>query len=388
MSDVTKAVNIADLRLRAKRRLPKGIFDFIDGGAEDEISLADNRAGFERIRLVPRVLIDVDTPDMSTTILGKPAAAPFVVAPMGSVAVAWPEADLILARAAAKVGIPYTMSTMSTLSVEDLARQVDGRHWFQLYVMRDWDFNMRMIDRAAAAGCEALAVTVDTYVGGNRERNIRNGVSLPIKPSWRMGWGVLTHPAWALAMAKAGSPEFGNVRDMTDGGVTGFNAGGRAGSNIDPRLDWEGLKRIRDRWPGKLMVKGVEHPADAVRMVKEGVDVMWVSNHGGRQLDGAIATIDALPTIRDAVGDQVPIIIDSGVRRGVDAMKARALGAEACAIGRAALFGAAAGGVAGADRALEILTNELKTAMQLSGIARVDDIDRDILASQGWAPPR
>ncbi|MEQ9641044.1 MAG: alpha-hydroxy acid oxidase [Alphaproteobacteria bacterium] len=384
MSHVSKAVNIADLRLRAKRRLPKGIFDFIDGGAEDEISLADNRAGFERIRMVPRVLVDVETPDLSTTVLGKPSAAPFVIAPMGSVAVAWPEADLILARAAAKVGIPYTMSTMSTLSVEDLTRQVDGRHWFQLYVMRDWDFNMRLIDRAAAAGCEALAVTVDTYVPGNRERNVRNNVTLPIKPSWRMGWGVMTHPAWALAMAKAGSPEFGNVRDLNQDVAIGFNAGGRAASRFDTSLDWDDLKRIRDRWPGKLMVKGVEHPTDAVRMVKEGVDAMWVSNHGGRQLDGAIATIDALPTIAEAVGDKVPIIIDSGVRRGVDAMKARALGAEACAVGRAALFGAAAGGVAGADRALEILTGELRTAMQLSGIAKVDDIDRDILASQGW----
>lgn len=384
MADLDRAVSIADLRLLARKRLPKPIFDFIDGGAEDELSLADNRAAFERVRLVPRVLVDVAAPKLETTILGGPAGAPFVIAPMGSVAVAWPGADVILARAAAARGVPYTMSTMSTTALEDMREQVDGRLWFQLYVLRDPEFTVKLVDRAAEAGYEAMAVTVDTYVTGKRERDLRNDIKLPIRPGVRLGWQALTHPRWALDMLRGGSPRFENIRGALGDHGAGFAAAARFGASLDAGMDFQALQRIRDRWPGKLMVKGVEHPADAARLVAMGIDGIWISNHGGRQLDGAIATADALPVVAAEVDGKVPIIIDSGVRRGVDALKARALGAQAVAVGRAALYGAAAGGAAGAARALDILLDELKRALQLTGVPAVDAVDRDILASQGW----
>ena len=384
MREAERAISIADMRELARRRLPKSVFDFIDGGAEDEGTLADNRAAFERVRIVPRVLVDVDKPDMRTEILGGPAAAPFVVAPMGALALAWRGADVALAQAAAAAGLPYTLSTMSNQTLEEVADKAGDRLWFQLYAVRDQAFVDKLVDRAAAAGYEALVLTVDVQVGAKRERDMRNGVTLPLRVTPKLVWQAAQRPAWALDYLRHGHPESANVRGALPPNHTGTNMAAFVGSNLDAGFDLTALSRLRDRWKAKLLVKGVEHPGDAARLVELGVDGIWISNHGGRQLDGAIATCDALPAVADAVGGRVPIVIDSGVRRGIDALKARALGAQAVAVGRACAYALAAGGGAGAARALDILLDELRRAMQLAGVPSIDAADRDILASQGW----
>ncbi len=361
------ALNIADLRAIAKRRLPRSVFDFIDGGAEDETTLADNRAAFERVRIVPRVLQDVSAPDLRTDIAGTPSAAPLLVAPMGSCMLGWPEADIAIARAAASLGLPYTLSTMSTTSIERMAAAVDGALWFQLYVLKDHDFNNKLVDRAQAAGYRTLVVTVDLPVGGKRERDLRNGIQVPLRLDWRHVMAGIRHPGWALQMLRGGLPDFENVQGYGGMAGAGLTIAARVGQSLDAGYGWNDLARLRERWHGKLLVKGVEHPADADRLVGLGVDGIWVSNHGGRQLDGAIATADALPAVAKAVAGRIPLVVDSGVRRGVDLLKARVLGAQAAAVGRAALWGACAGGEAGARRALTILMDELTLAMKLAG---------------------
>ena len=378
--NLAAALSIADLRRIAQKRLPRSVFEFIDGGAEDELTLADNRAAFERRRVVPRVLVDVSAPQLQTDIIGKPSAAPFVISPMGSCVLGWPQADLAIARAAAAYGIPYTLSTMATTSIERMAEAVQGRLWFQLYVLRDKGLNEKLVDRAAAAGYDTLVVTVDLPAGGKRERDLRNGISIPLRIGGRHLWEGMTHPAWALQMLRGGLPEFENVRGLMGQQNAGLTIAAKVGQSLDAAYSWDDLARLRDRWKGSLLVKGVEHPVDAGRLVAMGVDGIWISNHGGRQLDGAIASADALPAVAEAVAGRVPLIIDSGVRRGVDALKARALGAQAVAVGRAALFGACAGGEAGVRRALEILTGELSLALKLSGVGSVDAINASILA--------
>lgn len=364
---LARALSIADLRAIARRRLPRSVFDFIDGGAEDETTLADNRAAFERVRLVPRVLQDVSAPDLRCDIVGTTASAPLLVAPMGSCMLGWPEADIAIARAATSLGIPYTLSTMSTTSIERMRTAVDGTLWFQLYVLKDHAFNDRLVERASRAGYETLIVTVDLPAGGKRERDLRNGIQVPMRLDWRHALAAVTHPHWAWQMVRAGMPEFENVRGYMGTQGAGLTIAARVGQSLDAGYGWNDLSRLRDRWRGRLLVKGVEHPADADRLVSLGIDGIWISNHGGRQLDGALATIDALPAVARAVGGRVPLILDSGVRRGVDILKARALGAQAVAVGRAALWGACAGGEAGARRALAILLEELTLAMKLAG---------------------
>nr|WP_145549472.1 alpha-hydroxy acid oxidase [Variovorax boronicumulans] len=374
-----RALSIADLRAIAQRKLPRSVFEFIDGGAEDELTLADNRAAFERVRIVPRVLVDVSAPDLRTDIVGTPAAAPFVVAPMGSCALGWPGADIAIARAAAAHGIPYTLSTMSTTSIERMAAAVQGALWFQLYVLRDRAFNATLVQRAWAAGYDTLVVTVDLPAGGKRERDLRNGVSIPLRMTPRHFWEGLTHPGWAWRMARAGRPDFENVRGLLGDTSAGLTIAAKVGQNLDASYGWDDLAGLRDSWRGRLVVKGVEHADDAERLAALGVDGIWVSNHGGRQLDGAMASADALAAIARRLGGRVPLLVDSGVRRGVDALKARMLGAQAVAIGRAALFGACAGGEAGAHRAIAILLGELRLAMQLAGVAALADAGRSRL---------
>ena len=378
--------SIEDLRCRARRRLPRSVFDFIDGGAEDELTLADNRAAFERLRIVPRILTDVSAPDLTTDCFDTTTAAPLVVAPMGSCMLAWPEADIAIARAAAAHGIPYTLSTMSTTGLERLARAVTGTLWFQLYVLKEPAFNDKLMERAWANGYCTLVVTVDLQAGGNREKDLRNGITLPLRLRGRHLLEGLTHPDWALRTLRAGLPEFENVRGYLGEEDAGMTIAARVGRTLDAAFRWESLQRIRDRWPGRLMVKGVLHADDAMRLVASGIDGLWVSNHGGRQLDGAIASADALPAIVQATQGKVPVIIDSGVRRGVDVLKARALGATAAAIGRAVLFGAAVAGEPGAHHALGILIGELARAMKLAGVPRIADVGRGLLESVSAAP--
>ena len=370
---LARYLSIEDLRQAARRRLPRAIFDFIDGGAEDELTLRDNRQAFERIRLLPRVLNDVSAPRIESDLLGSAVKAPLVVAPMGSCMLAWPEADIAIARAATAHGIPYTLSTMSTTSIERMARAVQGILWFQLYVLKDQDFNLQLIDRAQAHGYGALVVTVDLQAGGKREKDYRNGISIPLRPTWRLLRDGLTHPAWAWQLLRGGLPQFENVAGYGGMVDNGLPIAARVGQSLDDAFNWDKLARMRDRWQGRLLVKGVEHPDDARRLVAMGVDGIWISNHGGRQLDGALATADALPLIAQAVPG-TPLIIDSGVRRGVDVLKARALGASSAAVGRAALYGAAVAGEAGAYRALQILIDELKLSMKLSGAASLSEL--------------
>ena len=372
---LARAVSIADLREIARRRLPRSVFEFIDGGAEDETTLRDNRAAFERIRLVPRVLRDVSDPQPGITLLGRPIAAPLLVAPMGCSMLAWPEADLAIARAAASLKLPYTMSTMSPVAIETMAERAGGDLWFQLYVLKNRGFNDRLVDRAWAAGFRTLVVTLDLATGGRRERDLRNGLSVPLRLGWRQVLDGLAHPHWALQMMASGLPQFENVRGaMADAGA-GLSIAARVGQSLDAAWSWDDLARLRERWPGTLVAKGVLHAGDAARLTARGADAVWVSNHGGRQLDGAPASLDALPAVAQAVAGRVPLLLDSGVRRGVDILKARQCGAQAVAVGRAALYGAAAGGEAGARRALQMLIDELRTAMMLSGTRRLDAVE-------------
>lgn len=374
------ALSIADLRALARRRLPRFVFEFIDGGAEDEVTLARNRAGFEAIGLLPRVLVDVSGPSLATPILGAPSAAPMVVSPMGSCALGWPDADVAIARAAAAHGIPYTLSTMATTSLETLARRVPGRLWFQLYVLRDRALTASLVDRADAAGYEALVVTVDLPTGGKRERDLRNGITVPLRLGPAQLLQMLARPGWTLRTLRQGSPRYENVRDLAPAdGEAGLTIAAKVGQMLDAAFTWDDLARLRDRWPRRLVVKGVQHPEDADRLAAMGVDCVWVSNHGGRQLDGAAAAVDALPAVARAVRGRAEVMIDSGIRRGVDVVKALALGADFVAFGRPALFGACAGGERGAHRAMAILVEETERAMKLCGMPGTAAIDAALL---------
>jgi (S)-mandelate dehydrogenase len=374
------AINIEDLRLAAKRRLPRAIFDFFDGGAEDETTLRENRAAFERVRLLPKVLVNVAQVDTSTEIFGRKANLPLAIAPTGGNSAGRWGAELILARAAKAVGVPFTMATPSAFSIERVAEEVGGRLWYQLYCVRNIEFRNKLVARAKAAGYEAILVTVDLPVSGKRERDPRNGFHTPYSPNWKNSRDVIFKPAWALDMLRNGLPGMANLEGYPFSTPSGTDIVTAVGREMDAGLDWEYIKRLRELWPGKLLLKGVERADDAERAVTVGCDGLVVSNHGGRQLDGASATLDALPAISRAVGSKLTVLLDGGVRRGVDILKARALGAQAVLTGRATLFGAMAGAEPGARRALEILSTELTRAMQLSGVPSVDQIGPHLIA--------
>lgn len=383
MPDLSSAVNIGDLRLAARRRLPRAIFDFFDGGAEDEIALRDNRAAWERVRLAPRVLRDVSKIDMSCEILGGPSRMPLVIAPTGGIGIGWPGADIAIAGAAAQHGIPYTLSTTATATIEAVAEaNGDGRRWFQLYILYDRDFTDKLMQRAWAAGYEALVITVDLPVGGKRERDSYNRFTQPFRPGLGQVLEAFTKPDWALRiLANGGLPTLENLRGFDQKKSESLQSiSSSVGQNLDAAFDYTALRRLRDLWKGKLLVKGVARADDAARIVELGADGLWVSNHGGRQLDSALATLDTLPGIVDAVGGKVPVLLDGGVRRGSDMIKARALGAEAVCAGRPTLYGASAAGEAGALRALAILADELHRTMQLCGTRTIAEIDSSLVA--------
>ena len=368
MPNLARAVNIEDLRVLARRRLPRAIFDFFDGGAEDEVTLRENRAAFERVRLLPRVLVDVSKVDTVIDLFGKRSALPLAIAPTGGISAGRYGAELILARAAKAVGVPFTMATPSAFTIEKVAEEVGGRLWFQLYAVRDRAFRSRLVNRAKSAAYEAILVTVDLPVSGKRERDPRNGFHTPYSPNWRNSKDVVFKPAWALDMMRNGLPGMANLEGYRFSAPSGTDIVTAVGREMDAGLDWEYIKELRNEWPGKLLLKGVERADDAERAAAVGCDGVVVSNHGGRQLDGAAATLDALPAIASAVGNRMAVLLDGGVRRGVDILKARALGAQAVLTGRATLFGAMAAGEPGALRALEILSSELVRAMQLCGV--------------------
>jgi (S)-mandelate dehydrogenase len=375
-----EAVNIEDLRRLAKRRLPRAIFDFFDGGAEDEVTLRDNRAAFERVRLLPKVLVNVAQVDTSTEIFGKKANLPLAIAPTGGISAGRYGAELILARAAKAWGVPFTMATPSAFTIERVAEEVGGRLWYQLYCVRNLEFRSKLVERARQAGYEAILVTVDLPVSGKRERDPRNGFHTPYSPNWKNSRDVIFKPAWALDMLRNGLPGMANLEGYPFTTPSGTDIVTAVGREMDAGLDWEYIRKLRDQFPGKLLLKGVERPDDAERAVSVGCDGIVISNHGGRQLDGAAATLDALPAISRAVGNKLTVLLDGGVRRGVDILKARALGAQAVLTGRATLFGAMAGGEQGAKRALEILSSELVRAMQLCGVRSAAEIGPHLLS--------
>jgi (S)-mandelate dehydrogenase len=379
MADLTRAINIEDLRALAKKRLPRAIFDFFDGGAEDEVTLRENRAAFERVRLLPRVLVNVAHVDTKVRLFDHLASLPLAIAPTGGIGAGRAGADVALARAARAFGVPFTLATPASASIERIAAEAGGRLWFQLYVVRDLAFRERLVLRARDCGYEALLVTVDLPISGKRERDPRNDFVTPYRPSWRNSRDVLRKPAWLLEILRHGLPTMANFEGYKFSSLKLTDIATQVGREMDAAFGWEELKRLRDLWPGKLLVKGVERADDAERAAGIGCDGVVVSNHGGRQLDGAAATLDALPHVAKAVGSRITVLLDGGVRRGVDIVKARALGAHAVLTGRATLFGVMAGGEPGAHRALEILAGELERAMKLCGARSVAEIGPELI---------
>jgi len=374
---IDNAINIDALRKIAKKRLPRFAFDYVDGGSEDEATLAGNRAAFEKLRFRPRTLVDVSTRDTSTRILGQPAAFPAIVGPTGLNGLQWTDGDMAIARAAATAGLPFAMSTVSMSYIEDLVAATAGRLWLQAYAFRERAISDRLIDRAASAGCEAIIITSDFPTTGKRERDFRSGLLPKQEFPLRTKLNILRHPGWILTVAR-NKPRFVNVeRELGDG----TNVNNFVGHNMfDPSLDWDDLARFRERWKGKLLLKGVLRADDAERAVGLGVDGVWLSNHGGRQLDRAISGLDALPEVIAAVGGRTTVIVDGGVRRGSDIAKAVALGAAAVALGRAPVYGLGAGGQHGATRALEILHDEFDRTLALTGCRSVADLTPDLIA--------
>ncbi len=358
------------------------MFDFFDGGAEDEITLRENRAAFERVRFLPSVLVDVANVDPSATILGTRAGLPIAIAPTGAIGFGRHGADVAIARAAQSFGIPYALSTSATASIERIAEAAAGRLWFQAYILKQRDFTMRLIVRAKDAGYEGLMITVDLPVGGKRERDFRNDFAIPFRFTPRNIVDFASRPAWALAMMRRGVPQMENLAGLTPEGAGATVIASSVGRSYDPSFNWDDLKVMRDAWPRKLIIKGIVRPDDAERAVAAGCDAIVVSNHGGRQLDGGIATLDALPAVAMAVGKRASVLVDGGVRRGVDVLKAIALGAEAVLVGRATLYGACVGGEPGAARALSILQEEFVRALQLVGARRVAGIGPHLLAKK------
>jgi (S)-mandelate dehydrogenase len=379
-ADLTRAINVEDLRQLARRRLPRAIFDFFDGGAEDESTLRDNRAAFDRVRLLPKVLVDVAAVDTKVEIFQKTSTLPLAIAPTGGISAGRAGAELALARAAREFGVPFTLATPAAVTIERVAEEVGGRLWFQLYAVRQREFREKLVARARSAGYEALLVTVDLPVSGKRERDPRNGFRTPYNPNWRNSRDVLFKPAWLLEIARHGLPGMANFAGYAFSTPKGTDIATAVGQEMDPSLDWEAIKRLRELWPGKLLLKGVERPDDAEHAAALGCDGVVVSNHGGRQLDGAAATLEALPEVARAVASKITVLLDGGVRRGIDILKARALGAHGVLTGRATLFGAMAGGEAGAHRALEILASELERAMRLCGVRSIAEIGPDLVA--------
>lgn len=381
------AYNIADLREIARRRLPKGIFEFVDRGTEDEVGLRNNVAAFERIKLRPRTLVDVSKRNQEITLFGQRQKMPIAIAPTGSAGLMWYRGEIEVARAAAAAGIPFTLATGSTTAMETVAAETKGaRLWFQIYMWPDRAASHKLIDRAKAAGFEALVVTVDGAASGNREYNLRNGFSIPLRFTRRNVTDVVAHPRWmfgvlARYVLTTGFPRYENYPSELRNRITNLPMG-RASLRTDS-LSWDDLRTIRKMWPHTLIVKGMLHPQDATMAADCGVDGVVVSNHGSRNLDTTLAPIEVLPEIVDAVGKRMTVIVDSGFRRGSDVVKALAMGANAVYIGRPTLYGTAVGGEAGAARAIELFRDEIDRVMALIGCRSVAELNRNYLALSG-----
>jgi L-lactate dehydrogenase (cytochrome) len=375
---------IDDLRDVHKRNTPKAFFDYVDRGSYAEETLAANRNDMKAIRFRQRILVDISKRDLATTIVGEASTLPLVLAPVGSTGMQIGDGEILACRAAQAEGIPYTLSTMSICSIEDVAANVDKPFWFQLYVMKDRGFAKALIERAVAAKCSALVLTVDLQVIGQRHADIKNGLSVPPQLfNLKNIVDIARRPNWVQGILKGKRRNFGNIAGHVANTADLGSVSQWVASQFDPSLSWKDLEWIRSVWPGKLIIKGILDIADAKEAVACGAQAMVVSNHGGRQLDGAPSSIAVLPEIAQAVGDQIEIMFDGGIRSGQDVMRALALGAKSCMIGRAYIHGLGAYGEPGVRKAIDIIRQELSVTMGLCGVSTIADIDRRVIATPG-----
>ena len=376
---------IEDLRRLAERRVPRMFYDYADSGSWTEGTYRANSADFQAMKLRQRVAVDMSDRSLASTMVGQKVAMPVALAPTGLTGMQHADGEILAARAAAKAGVPFTLSTMSICSIEDVAEHTGQPFWFQLYVMRDRAFIDRLIDRAKAAGCSALVVTLDLQILGQRHKDIRNGLSTPPKPTLANLVNLATKPRWCWNMLHTKRRHFGNIHGHVEGVADMSTLSSWTATQFDPKLSWDDIKRFQDRWGGKLILKGILDPEDAEHAAATGADAMVVSNHGGRQLDGAMSSVAALPGIVAAVGAKTEVLMDGGIRSGQDVIKALALGAKGVFIGRAFLYGLGAMGEEGVSLSLDIIRRELDTTMALCGLRDIKDVDGRILATAAAA---
>ncbi|MDM1546033.1 alpha-hydroxy-acid oxidizing protein [Ignatzschineria indica] len=380
--------NVEDLRLLAKRRVPKMFYDYVDSGSWTESTYRANESDFQKIKLVQKVARNMENRHLERRVLGIPMSMPLAIAPTGLVGMVHPDGEILAARAASRFGIRYTLSTMSIASLEDIKNEVGEPFWFQLYVMRDRDFMQRLIDRAKRAGCDALVITLDLQMIGQRHKDLKNGLSVPPKPTLRNWLNLLTKQRWCWNMLKTKRRQFGNIVGHVDGIDDPSSLASWTNQQFDPTLNWDDIAWIKEMWGGKIILKGILDAEDAKMAHQVGADAIVVSNHGGRQLDGALSSIAVLPSIVEALaGTSTEIILDSGIRSGQDLLKAVALGANAGMIGRAYLYGLGAMGEEGVTKALELIRNEFETSMAFCGETNVNNVGRHILVSSTIPDP-
>ena len=375
-----KILTIADLKQQAQRRVPKMFFDYADSGAWTEGTYRANEDDFSKIKLRQRVLVDMTDRSLATEMVGEKVSMPVALSPTGLTGMQHADGEMLAAKAAEEFGVPFTLSTMSICSIEDVASVTSKPFWFQLYVMKDRDFVNNLIDRAKAAGCSALVLTLDLQILGQRHKDLRNGLSAPPKFTPKHIWQMATRPKWCMDMARTKRRSFGNIvghaKNVSDlSSLSSWTA-----EQFDPRLSWKDVEWIKERWGGKLILKGILDEEDARASLDTGADAIIVSNHGGRQLDGAHSSIAMLPKIVDAVGDKVEVHMDGGIRSGQDVLKAVALGARGTYIGRPFLYGLGADGKQGVTTALEIIRKEMDVSMALCGKRLITDVDPSVLA--------
>ena len=372
-------LSIEDLRARARRRIPRAIFDYADGGSYQETTLKANAADLDAIQLRPRVMIDMSDIKLATTLAGAAASMPLAIAPTGLCGLYHADGEILGARAAAAFGIPFCLSTMSICSIEDVRAASDQPFWFQQYLMRDRGFNQSLIERAIAARCSALVLTLDLQILAERRRDARNGLSIPPRLTLRNAWDVATKPTWALQVLFGKRRTFGNLAGHIGGADGAATLAQWTHTQFDSSANWRDVEWVRSRWPGKLILKGVMDAEDARFALSAGADAVVVSNHGGRQLDGAPSSISVLPEIVAAIDGRCEVLFDGGIRSGQDLAKALALGARGGMIGKSFLFALAAGGQAGVTRALEIIRDELRVTLALTGTGDVASCGRQML---------